>query len=342
MRAMLKRTLAAVVNRALSRFDVELVRHSNVQALRDAFERYPKPQSANGSEAGVRDEIARRRGRIDELRSAYAKVPMEHSVWTRDLVEADVPLDRFRDDSAYVWQNRDHNREVNYVVDTLYLRTLDKLGLLGRLHEDGRFGALTVDVGGRLVSRDLLDSVSELLFLDEHVGLEGRELSILDIGAGYGRLAHRAVTAFPKLHYVCTDAIPESTFLCEYYLEHRGLADRTTVVPLHQIESFLGRRSIDLAVNVQSFTECTLKSITFWLDLVAKRHVPYVFLVPGNTAGREDQLLSREADASRKSYLGELEQRGYRLKLRRPKYLEPCVVPYGVSPVDYYLFERAR
>ena len=46
---------------------------------------------------------------------------------------------------------------------------------------------------------------------------------MLDIGAGYGRLAHRMSAAFPQLEdYCCVDAVPESTFLSEYYLRHRG------------------------------------------------------------------------------------------------------------------------
>ena len=36
--------------------------------------------------------------------------------------------------------------------------------------------------------------------------------------------------------YLCTDAVPVSTFLSEYYLRFRGLQDRATVVPLDEIE----------------------------------------------------------------------------------------------------------
>ena len=67
------------------------------------------------------------------------------------------------------------------------------------------------DIDGMLVSRDLLDSINELTFLDDELGIAQRNMTILDIGAGYGRLAHRATTAFENLTYLCTDAIPLSS-----------------------------------------------------------------------------------------------------------------------------------
>jgi putative sugar O-methyltransferase len=336
----LNKLLATLVNRALARFDLKIARRSQIDELERTFDRYPQHRDESVPTEARAAQTAARLARLEQLRRDYEKLPFEHSVWTRDFVAADAPLERFRDDTAYVWQNRDRNREINYIVDALYLRSRDKGHLLDRLDEDGRFGALTVDIEGRCVSRDLLDSVSELLFLDEHVGLEGRALSILDIGAGYGRLAHRTVTAFPTLRYYCTDAIPESTFLCEYYLEQRHVADRAKTIPLYDIERLLSETKIDLALNIQSFTECTNKSIAFWLDLVAKNGVKYLFIVPGRNPQSEEQLLSFERDGIRRSYASEVTKRGYVLKVRQPKYLDARILPYGVSPVEYYLFER--
>ena len=333
----LKQSVAALVNRALARFDIEVVRRSSIDTLKRKFDRFPGHGATAEKADDAQAALAARRPKLDQLRRDYERFAMQHSVWTPNFVEKDALLSNFRDDSAYVWQNRDGNREVNYVVDALYLRARDRKGLLARLSEDSRFGALTVDVGGQLVSRDLLDSVSELLFLDEHVGLDGKALKILDIGAGYGRLAYRAVTAFPTLRYFCTDAIPESTLICEYYLEQRGVADRAKTIPLHEVEKMLSETQIDLALNIQSFSECTLASITFWLDLLAKYKVKYIFIIPGQAGG---ELLSLESGGARIPYANELEQRGYSLKLRQPKYTDERVRPYGVSPVDYHLYER--
>ncbi len=117
---------------------------------------------------------------------------------------------------------------------------IERLGLLERLDEDGLFGVHTFIVDGRRVSRDLLDSALELAFLDRHLGISRPPVqTILDIGAGYGRLAHRAVTAFPEtVRYLCTDAIATSTFLCESYLGFRGVAGHESsparVLPLRR------------------------------------------------------------------------------------------------------------
>ena len=58
-------------------------------------------------------------------------------------------------------------------------------------------------------------------------------LRLLDIGAGYGRLAHRLAESVPATEIMCTDAVPASTFLSEFYLRFRGVDNRATAVP-HQ------------------------------------------------------------------------------------------------------------
>jgi hypothetical protein len=60
----------------------------------------------------------------------------------------------------------------------------DRPGYGCELGNDGAFGAYTDDHGGRAVSRDMLDSVLEINFLEEQVGLSKLpQLSVLDIGA---------------------------------------------------------------------------------------------------------------------------------------------------------------
>ncbi len=75
--------------------------------------------------------------------------------------------------------------------------------------------------------------MNELCFLERELGLRERErFSVLDIGAGYGRLAHRMAAAHAErlADYCCVDAVPESTFVSEYYLRHRGVAPPARVV----------------------------------------------------------------------------------------------------------------
>jgi hypothetical protein len=48
--------------------------------------------------------------------------------------------------------------------------------------------------------------------------------SVLDIGAGYGWLAHRMTQAYPELSdYCCVDAIPEATLTSSHF---RGQNER--------------------------------------------------------------------------------------------------------------------
>ena len=105
---------------------------------------------------------------------------------------------------------------------------------------------------------------------------------MLDIGAGYGRLAHRMVGAHGErvADYCCVDAVPESTFVSEYYLRHRGVVPPVRVVSLGSVERELEPRSFDLAVNVHSFPEMPYAAIQWWVELLARLEVPALLIVP--------------------------------------------------------------
>ena len=157
------------------------------------------------------------------------------SVWSRDYISEEVSLSNFRGDCAYVWQLRDGSAEHHHIVSALYTQRIDTLGLFDLLNEDASFGAQVYNYDDRyVVSRDFLDSINEILFLERHLGISTRErFNVVDIGAGYGRLAHRMAVALPNMgDMFCVDAIPESTFISEYYLNYRGVSDRAHAVPI--------------------------------------------------------------------------------------------------------------
>jgi SAM-dependent methyltransferase len=236
-----------------------------------------------------------------------------HSRWTDEGARSWLDLARFRGDNAYVWQYREDRRvsELKYLVYLQDVMARDQAGLIDTLGEDGAFGCWTFTWDGLpTVSRDLLDSVNELLFLDAELGvLSGARPRVLDIGAGYGRMAHRYVTAVPGVaDYACTDAVPESTFLCEYYLRHREIWPPARAVPLTDVDA-LEPGSFDLAVNIHSFSECTLDAIGWWSAQLSRLEVPTLFLVPNEAKG----FLSTEVDGRRLDYLPVLEAAGYRL-----------------------------
>jgi len=217
------------------------------------------------------------------------------------------------------------------------VQAIDSLGVLQKNSEDGLFGVHTYRVASRTFSRDLLDSTVELNFLEKQLELSRIEnLNILDIGAGYGRLAHRTVNTLSNLStYFCTDAVPESTFLSEYHIKFRNIEDRVTVVALDEIEERVRAQKIDLAVNIHSFSECSLEAIEWWLTLLAAGKVRNLFIVPNSSDHGGDRLALNSGE----DFSALVEKYGYILKTKAPKYEDPLVQKFGVSPTYYYLYQ---
>ncbi len=279
--------------------------------------------------------------RLTELKRRYASFNSAVTgslIWNEQYVSAE-DLRYFRGDNAYLWQLRGRNADLGaYALATYYLRSIDELGLLSQLGEDQYFGNFAFDIGGKLVSRDLLDSITEIYFLDRHLRIasDARDFVVLDIGAGYGRLAHRMLTALPSVRrHVCTDAIAQSTFICEYYLRFRGLQERARVVPLDEIEAALAAEPVDLAVNVHSFSECQPAAIDWWISLLAKQRVKYLMIVPNPLEYGGTVLVTNHGDDMRTI----AERHGYREIAKDPKYLDPLVQEHALMPTWHFLFE---
>ncbi|OCB38742.1 hypothetical protein A5676_15245 [Mycobacterium malmoense] len=282
---------------------------------------------------------------LQALRRRYAGLNSgTPPVWAPGYVTPEDLL-YFRGDNCYVWQFQANNTPEKHALTYSYLKTIDTLGLLDILTEDGDFGVFTFptsdpghDGNQRLVSRDLLDSVCELLFLERTLRISRRPgLKVLDIGAGYGRLAYRAVTAFGNIDtYFCIDAIPESTFISSYYLSRKG-AERTRVVALDDQQDLVPG-TIELAVNIHSFSECAVEAVAYWASRCAELKIGYLFIVPN--ADDEGRYAVRLDDGTDINPL--LARHGYHLCHAEPKYRDPEVQQYGVSPAWYYLFRAAE
>lgn len=294
--------------------------------------------------AGAESFLRADNPRLTELRNAYDGLDSPSAVptqWSDDFLAKNLSLAWFRGDNAYVWQLRlftGSAKARNYLA-MLDIESRDRRGLLTRLEEDGLFGAFTFEFGERgKVSRDLLDSVNEISYLDEHIGLCDLDApTVLDIGAGYGRLAHRMVEGVPSLAaYDCTDGVPVSTFLCEYYTGFRQLGDKVRVVPLSEIEKLADRYTV--AVNVHSFSEQSHASIRWWLDRIAERDVEWLLIVP-NT---QDQLLSTEVDGTREDFLPDVLAAGYELADSRPVYQSDELREMIGVEDQFFLFRRTR
>jgi putative sugar O-methyltransferase len=262
------------------------------------------------------------------------------SRWNLDAVDDFLDQRYFRGDTLIMWHYRELPRatRLKYFIYAEYVRRIDELGLLDRLTEDGAFGCWTFRYPGHpLYSRDLLESVNELLFLERELQLSQAErFSVLDIGAGYGRLAHRITAAFPEVfHYWCADAIPESTFLSEYYLRERGCSPPARVIALDELDQ-IAVGSVDLAINVHSFPECTYEAVAWWMERVERLRIPHLFIVP-NDAG---QLLTLELDGTRRDFRPLIEQAGYTLRASEPAIRDPAVRELLRLDDEFLLFAR--
>jgi hypothetical protein len=293
-----------------------------VTRLDEESVRYLEP-SYNGEvalPAGAEAFLQADNPRLTELRTAYEALTWPAAAptqWNDSFLKKNLSMAWFRGDNAYVWQLRLLRGSANATtyLTLLDVQSRDRLGLLTTLEEDGLFGAWTFTFGDRpAVSRDLLDSVNEINYLDDRIGLSSMEApSVLDIGAGYGRLAHRMSAALPHLaRYDCTDGVAVSTFLCEYYLSFRKAPDSVRVVPLPQVDSLADAYTV--AVNIHSFSECSLEAIRWWMDRIGERDIEWLLIVP-NTPG---ELLSTELDGSRLDFRSDVEGAGYELVDHRP------------------------
>jgi hypothetical protein len=294
---------------------------------------------------GAEQALSAHNQRLRKLRDAYARLdlpPIKSSRWNPEAVDGFLEHSYFRGDTLITWHYRELPRAtaLKYFIYARYVRDRDRLGLLDRLTEDGAFGCWTWSYPGHpRYSRDLLESVNEISFLERQLHLSDRErFSVLDIGAGYGRLAHRMTAAYPQLaDYCCVDAIADSTYLCEYYLDYRGCAPRARTVALPDVDTELRPGAFDLAVNIHSFPECTYDAVAWWLELIARLEIPKLLIVPNEPT----ELLTLEQDGSRRDFMTLIEQAGYELVAREPVVEDPAVAELVRLDDQFHLFARA-
>jgi hypothetical protein len=291
---------------------------------------------------GASEYLSADNRRLTELRAAYDTVDCAAAVptqWSGAFLKKNLTLAWFRGDNAYMWQLRTYpgGARTRTYLALLDIESRDRLGLFDRFEEDGLFGAFTFSYGERrAVSRDLLDSVNEINYLNDRIGLaEMAAPTVLDIGAGYGRLAHRMSEALPNLAgYDCTDAVPVSTFLCEYYLDFRKVPDTVRVVPLNKVDALAGHYTV--AINVHSFAECSRAAIKWWLARIAGRDIEWLLIVP-TTPGK---LLSTELDGSHEDFMPDVLAASYELTDHRPIYESAEMREIICVHDEFFLFRK--
>jgi hypothetical protein len=143
--------------------------------------------------------------------------------------------------------------------------------------------------------------------------------------------------ALPQVEdYCCVDAVPEATFLSDYYLRHRGCTPPARVVALDEIDDRLTPGAFDLAVNIHSFSECTFEAVAWWVRLLEKLRVPRLLVIPNEPT----ELLTLEVDGSRRDFLPLLAGAGYRLLKREPVIADAAVRELLRLDDHFHLFGR--
>jgi hypothetical protein len=334
-------------NKLIKVFNLKAVRIRPGEDGTGAKDKYLAPSYSEGIiPAEAKEYLVPSNPRLQELKKNYASLDwpvVAHSFWSESTLKTgEFSLQYFRGDNVYLWQYRSvsSNAELKYLLYSYYLDKHDRMNLLGVLEEDKLFGIYTFDFNGKfLISRDLLDSISEINFLEKTLNISSSTgMNILDIGAGYGRLAHRMTKAVKSIgKFYCVDAVPESTFISEFYVKFRGL-EKASVIALNEVKNKVAPGEVQLACNIHSFSECTIGAIRWWLDFLVEKKIKYFFLVPNPTP--EGKLLSTEANGTHEDYYNEIIKRGYKLLSKEAKFMDPALQSLlHHTPVYYYLFE---
>ena len=297
----------------------------------------PLPEGAN-------EYLRRDNPKLLEMqkRNAATQLPVTvPGLWGKKHLKQNISLSYFRGDNAYVWGYRNEPLNIvrmRFYMFARYIESIDKRGLMKTITEDGGFGCWYYDYKEfPKVSRDQLDSINELYFLDRNFKLFDKpDLKVLDIGAGYGRMAYRMLTAAPNVSkYYCTDAIPESSFICDYYLRHRKVDDRAEVVTLDELDTKLKPGTIDLAINIHSFSECNREAIRWWLQMIVRLQIPYLLLLPNDL----DQFNSTETNGDHLPYLPMMQDMGFEMVVKESIYRDSGYAEFVPNNDMIYLFK---
>lgn len=121
-------------------------------------------------------------------------------------------------------------------------------------------------------TRDIGDAVYQATVLLHH--LQGRKtITVVDIGAGYGRLAvpfmHYGEKYEVRVAYYGVDYVPESLLIAPQFIEQmgNGLNLHYTALPAWGL-NLLDGLSVDLFVSIHSFQEMTREAVDFYAGII--------------------------------------------------------------------------
>ena len=94
---------------------------------------------------------------------------------------------------------------------------------------------------------------------------------------------------------------------------------------------------VDIAVNIHSFSECSLAAVDAWMALLADLRVGHLMVVPNAVSRDGSDGITMRTNAG-EDFSAVVRRHGYVLAANEPKYADPVVQEYGVSPAAHLLF----
>lgn len=175
-----------------------------------------------------------------------------------------------------------------------YAILVDERKILPRLHEPLYGNPLKIRRGSRLIGQDLTHSVAEYSFIKDKADIKD-DIRVLEIGSGYGRLAHLFKFLGAK-KYVLVDISPALIVAQNYmhnimpnlkYFDFRPIDDFQSVqrefeeadvcfMSADQI-SLLPEKYFDLAINVCSLMEMKLETIDYYIKQIERTTKGYFY-----------------------------------------------------------------
>jgi SAM-dependent methyltransferase len=167
-----------------------------------------------------------------------------------------------------IYVNQDVTLEEMERIVAALPRVYDVSGMV----RDVAHGARVFETSRGAMTRQWVDGNIEINFLVRALP-SLRDMHVLDIGAGYGRLA---VMLAPLVEsYTCVDPVPVSTMVSREYT--RQYAPAVTILDLEEFCAATVHPTI--AINIHSWNECSYQQIANWLEALATLSVRYLFTV---------------------------------------------------------------
>jgi len=167
-----------------------------------------------------------------------------------------------------------------------YVSKIDKLNILKKLEEPLIGNPFIVYYKNKPISQDICNSIHEFYSITQKISLP-KNARIVDLGAGYGRLAYIFLNIIPDSSYCIVD-IPPALFVSQNYLKmifpkekiflFRSFTSfkeiksefescRIKFLLPHQLE-LLPKKYFDLFINVSSFHEMTRPQINKYIQII--------------------------------------------------------------------------